>query len=69
MGQTDRQKMEKREASLYLRNKRPRHKSWCNYNSEFKLHVAFNWVRRSDSGKPCVSHGANDDVRKPGEEK
>ena len=60
VGQTDRQKMAKREASpgLSPAKKKPRHKNGCNYNSEFEL--TFDWVRRSDRGKQhaycTVSH-------------
>ena len=56
MGQTDRQKMAKREASNGLspvKKKRPRHKNGCNYNSEFELKK----IRQREA--TCLLHGVS----------
>ena len=55
VGQTDRQKMAKREASPGLspvKKKRPRHKNGCNYNSEFELKI-----RQREA--TCLLHGVS----------
>ena len=56
MGQTDRQKMAKREASSGLspvKKEKARHKNGCNYNSEFELKK----IRQREA--TCLLHGVS----------